>query len=144
MTTSFILNPTGISYDPTDLFKPTGVTVAVDRLQQHYHDDVMEWKYCPCYWPFVWGIHRSPMNSPHKGQWRGVDVFFDLRLNKRMSKQSWSWWFETQSHQWWLGDLVAILKVQSMNTCYELISKVLFVKLFSGESHKTSLMVNQH
>ena len=27
------------------------------------------------YWPFVRGIHRSPMNSPHKGQWRGALVF---------------------------------------------------------------------
>ena len=26
------------------------------------------------YWPFVWGIHRSPVNSPHKGQWRGVRI----------------------------------------------------------------------
>ena len=25
------------------------------------------------------------------------DVFFDLCLNKRRSKQSWSWWFETPS-----------------------------------------------
>ena len=28
---------------------------------------------------------------------RGVDVFFDLRLNKRLSKQWWDWWFETPS-----------------------------------------------
>ena len=26
----------------------------------------------PRYWPFVWGIHRSLLNSPHKGQWRGA------------------------------------------------------------------------
>ena len=26
----------------------------------------------PRYWPFVRGIHRSPVNSPHKGQWRGA------------------------------------------------------------------------
>ena len=26
---------------------------------------------------------------------RSVDVFFDLRLTKRLSKQSWGWWFET-------------------------------------------------
>ena len=32
------------------------------------HDDVIKWKYFPCYWPFVLGIHRSPVNSPHKGQ----------------------------------------------------------------------------
>ena len=29
----------------------------------------------PRYWPFVWGIHRSPVNSPHKGQWRGALMF---------------------------------------------------------------------
>ena len=26
---------------------------------------------------------------------RSCDVFFDLHLNKRLSKQSWGWWFET-------------------------------------------------
>ena len=29
----------------------------------------------PRYWPFVRGIHRSPVNSPHKGQWRGTLMF---------------------------------------------------------------------
>ena len=29
----------------------------------------------PRYRPFVWGIHRSPVNSPHKGQWRGALMF---------------------------------------------------------------------
>ena len=28
---------------------------------------------------------------------RSFDVFFDLRLNKRLSKQPWGWWFETSS-----------------------------------------------
>ena len=29
------------------------------------------------YWPFVWGIHQSPVNSPRKGQWRkALMVFF--------------------------------------------------------------------
>ena len=32
-------------------------------------------KIFPRYWPFVWGIHRSPVNSRHKGQWRGVLMF---------------------------------------------------------------------
>ena len=36
------------------------------------HDDVTEWKHFPRYWPFVRGIHRSPVNSPHKGQWCGA------------------------------------------------------------------------
>ena len=29
----------------------------------------------PCHWPFVRGIHRSPVNSPHKGLWRGALMF---------------------------------------------------------------------
>ena len=32
---------------------------------------------------------------------RGFDVFFDLRPNKRLSKQSWGWWFETPSRPLW-------------------------------------------
>ena len=39
------------------------------------HDGVIKWKYSPRYWPFVQGIHRSPVNSPHKGQWRGALMF---------------------------------------------------------------------
>ena len=39
------------------------------------HDDVIKWKHSPPSWPFVRGIHRSPVNSPHKGQWRGALMF---------------------------------------------------------------------
>ena len=39
------------------------------------HDDVIKWKHFPCHWPFLRGIHRSPVNSPHKGQWRGAFMF---------------------------------------------------------------------
>ena len=39
------------------------------------HDDVIKWKHFPRYWPFVRGIHRSPVNFPHKVQWRGVLMF---------------------------------------------------------------------
>ena len=38
------------------------------------HDNVIKWKHFPRYWPFVRGIHRSLVNSPHKGQWRGALV----------------------------------------------------------------------
>ena len=37
-----------------------------------FHDDVIKWKQFPRYWPFVRGIHRSPVNPPHKDQWRGA------------------------------------------------------------------------
>ena len=35
----------------------------------------MKWKHLPCYRPFVRGIHRSPVDSPHKGHWRGTLMF---------------------------------------------------------------------
>ena len=37
----------------------------------------------PRYWPFVLGIHRSSVNSPHKGQWRGPLMIFFIcaRIN---------------------------------------------------------------
>ena len=36
------------------------------------HGDVIKWRHFPRNWPFVRGIHRSPVNSPHKGQWHGA------------------------------------------------------------------------
>ena len=45
------------------------------RDVQRIHDDVIKRKHFPRYWPFVWGIHRSPVNSPHKGLWRGTFMF---------------------------------------------------------------------
>ena len=39
------------------------------------HDDVIRRKHLPRYWPFVWGIHRSSVNSPHDGQWRWALMF---------------------------------------------------------------------
>ena len=38
---------------------------------------------------------------------RSFDVFFDLRLNKQLSKQSWDWWFETPSYPLWLHSNVS-------------------------------------
>ena len=39
------------------------------------HDDIIKWKHFQRNWPFARGIHRSPVNSPHKGQWRGALMF---------------------------------------------------------------------
>ena len=64
--------------------------------------DVIKWKHFPRYEPFVMGIHLSPVESPHKGQWRGALMFFcDLRLNKLLRKQSKRRWFETPSRPLW-------------------------------------------
>ena len=47
-------------------------------------------------------------NSPVPGEFpaqrpmtRSFDVLFDLRLNQRLSKQLWGWWFETPSRPLW-------------------------------------------
>ena len=44
-------------------------------LHRTYHDGVIKWEHFLRYWTFVRGIHRSPVNSPHKGQWRGALIF---------------------------------------------------------------------
>ena len=62
-------------------------TVQVYWLSTHY--DVIKWKHFPRYWPFVWGIHRSPVNSQHQGQRRGALVFSLICdwINHRVNNQ---------------------------------------------------------
>ena len=58
----------------------------MSRVQIYLEDDdVTKWKYFPRYWPFVRGIHQSPVNSPHKGQWRGalICVWINGWVNNR-------------------------------------------------------------
>ena len=75
---------------------------------KHAHGDVIKWKHFLRHWSFVRGIHRWPVNSPHRGQWRSLvlcagnspvtgefptqrpvtrsfDVFFDMRVNKQLA-----------------------------------------------------------
>ena len=77
-----------------------------------FHDDVINWKHFPRYCPFVRWIPRSPVNSPHKGQWHGALVFFCL---KRLSKQLGGWLFETPSGSLWRN-----CNVKRYNTFYTL------------------------
>ena len=49
-------------------------------------------------------VGNSPVSSEFPSQrpvTRSFDVFFDLRLNKKLSKQSWGWWFEMLSRSLW-------------------------------------------
>ena len=72
------------------------------ELNRWDHDEVIKWKLFPNYWPFVRGIHRWPVGSPHKGQWRRALMFSLIcALNKQLSKQSWGWWFEMPSRSLW-------------------------------------------
>ena len=69
-------------------------------------------------WHTTWWRHKMEIfsallaicagNSPVPGEFptqrpvtQSFDVFFDLRLNKRLSKQPWGWWFETLSCPLW-------------------------------------------
>ena len=45
------------------------------RWCTRHHGDVIKWKHFPRYWPFAWGIHPLPVNSPHKGLWGGALLF---------------------------------------------------------------------
>ena len=63
--------------------------VEIWMLSTQVHDGVIKWKHFPRYWPFVRGIHQSPVNSPHKGQWRGalilslIFAWINSRVNNR-------------------------------------------------------------
>ena len=64
-------------------------------------DDVIKWKKkirvtSPLCGEFT-GPGEFPSQRPLK---RNFDIFFNLRLNKRLSKQPWGWWFETLSSLW--------------------------------------------
>ena len=77
------------------------ITIVIRWYVREYND-IIKWKHFPCYWPFVRGIHWSPMNSPHKCQCRGALMLslicactYDW-VNNRAAR-----WVETQSRPLW-------------------------------------------
>ena len=50
------------------------------RLVHPYHDDVIKWKHFPRNWPFVRGIHRSPVNSRTKASDAELGFFSLIRV----------------------------------------------------------------
>ena len=86
--------------------------------------------------PMTWWRHQMKTfsallticvgNSPVSGEFpaqrpvtRSFKVLFDLRLNKRLSKQSWGWWFETLPCPLWrhCNELITwILQSRARNT----------------------------
>ena len=69
-------NKKGISYHFHPLTSKMIRSRTFSRVKTStFHDDFIKWKHFPRYWLFVRGIHRSVVNSPHKGQWRGALVF---------------------------------------------------------------------
>ena len=73
-----------------------------------------------------------PGNSPVTGEFplqrpltRRFDVFLDLRLNKRLSTQSWGWWFETPSRSLWrhCNDIISPSSYLLFNWLFRLLAR---------------------
>ena len=79
------------------LFRCHRASLGHNEWRDEGHDAVIK-----CYWPFVRGIHRGPGEFPaQRPVTRSFNVFFDLCLNKWLSKRSWGWWFESLSRPLW-------------------------------------------
>ena len=87
-------------------------------------------------------------NSPVPGEiptqrpvTRSFEVFFDLRLNKRLSKQSWGWWFEMPSRPLWrhrndkYNDNQAIILYAHSSLLYFLSTWCIFCHLYGTPSY---------
>ena len=85
-------------------------------IRSIFDDDVITCKHFARYWPFVRGIHRSPVkllalcegNPSVTGEFpsqrpmtRSFDLFSDLHLNKQLGEQSRRRWFETPLRSLW-------------------------------------------
>ena len=86
-------------------------------------------------------------NSPVTGEFpaqrpvtRSFDVFFDLPLNKPLSKQWWGWWFETLSRPLWRHcDAVFYLFLYG-----SLLHRCLSLPLYNTHIYSLSLAVSIH
>ena len=85
-------------------------------------------------------------NSPVTGEFpsqrpvtRSFDVFFDLRLNKRLSKQSWGWWLETPSPPLWRHRNV--VQYHHTGSCYNKISLYVHISIYLAINSKTVIIL---
>ena len=79
------------------------------RGDELIHDDFIKWTHLPRYWPFAGNSPLIGKFSSQRPLTRSFDVFFDLRLNKQLSKQSWSWWFDSLRLQYYVIVMIPIL-----------------------------------
>ena len=57
----------------------------------------------------------------HRPVTQSFDVFFDLRLNKRLCKQSWGWWIEIPSRPLWRHCNVTLHWHYDVGKCYQIL-----------------------
>ena len=77
-------------------------------------------------------------NSPVTGEFpaqrpvtRSFDIFFGLRLNGRLSKQSWDWWFETPSRPLWRHNNVWVTSNKRRHLSITTFQKPAWIFLFN-------------
>ena len=92
-------------------------TLVNDNIRYSPYHQCALWHLLNFNTPLEWWRHQKETsallaldarNSPVTGEFpaqrpvtRSFNIFFDVRLNKRLSKQSWGWWFETTSRSLW-------------------------------------------
>ena len=95
------------------------------------------------------------VNSPsQKRVTQSFDVFFDMHLNKRLSKLSWGWWFETPSCSLWchckdlrvkLNNLCCFSanELQKMDICFkDLLNRFIILRFSYASSIADSQALN--
>ena len=95
-----------------------------------------------------WGDSPVPGEfSAQRPATRSFDVFFDLRLNKRLNKQWWGWWFETPSPLLWRhrnvmdhGHCFKIFDIESLYTLYEIWSSKTMADTHYNGFHRITLV----
>ena len=70
---------------------------------------------------------------------RSFDVFFDLRLNKRLSKQSWGWWFDPLSRPLW-RHLRCKPKPSQLDTHIDIATEIALSTLWCQQPHNIHRM----
>ena len=123
MCQTVIHNAHGVMLCFFDVFLSPALGEFVSLIQTYLLTNFHSWwrhqfETFPRYWPYMYswrrhqmetfsalltlcvGNHRSPVNSPHNGQWRGA-CFLWHPPEKRLSKQSWGMWFERPSRALW-------------------------------------------
>ena len=80
--------------------------IKTEQKSEIYSAPVVPWwrhqmKYFPRHWPLCGEFTGTGEYPAQRPVTRSFDVFCDLRLNKRLSKQPWGWWIETPPWSLW-------------------------------------------
>ena len=96
---AYLLGRTFFAHDAVNRGGGGGAgSIEMHRPLHVTQDDVIKWKHFSRYWPFVRGIHRSPVIPHTKASDAELWCFLWMNaLNERLSKQSWGWWLQTPS-----------------------------------------------